>query len=84
MVPLYLRVSTLPSGLGSALFELLRSEDKHRALQDCTEMNNKVCQIFNEVGGAMRSESATKLENLLNLYQKRLLDIPCEIYQIFE
>ena len=25
--------------------------------------NNKVCQIFSEVGGAVRRESATKLEN---------------------
>ena len=37
------------------------------ALQGCTEKNNKVCQIFNEVGEAVRRESATELENLLNL-----------------
>ena len=53
--------------LGSALFEFLRPEDKRRALQGCTETNNKVCQIFNEVGGAVTRESATELENLLNL-----------------
>ena len=67
--------------LGSALFEFLRPEDKRRALQGCTETNNKVCQIFSEVGGAVRRESAT--ENLLNLKQKRLLDITCEIYCLF-
>ena len=48
-------------------FEFLRPEDKRRALQECPEMNSKVCQIFNEVGGAVRRESATELENLLNL-----------------
>ena len=37
------------------------------ALQGCTETNNKVYQIFNEVGEAVRRESATELENLLNL-----------------
>ena len=42
-------------------------EDKCRALQGCNETNNKVCQIFNEVGGAGRRESGTELENLLNL-----------------
>ena len=59
MVPLYLRVYSL--------FEFLRPENKRRALQGCTEANNKVCQIFKEVGGAVRRESATELENLLNL-----------------
>ena len=44
--------------LGSALSEFLRPEDKHRVLQGCPETNNKVCQTFNEVGGAMRRESA--------------------------
>ena len=58
--------------LGSALFEFLRPEDQHRALQGCTETNNKVCQIFNEFGGAVRRESAMQLENPLNLKQKRL------------
>ena len=53
--------------LGSALFEFLRPEDKCRALQGCTETSNKVCQIFKEVGGVVRRESATELENLLNL-----------------
>ena len=54
--------------VGSSLFEFLRPEDKRRALQRCTKTNNKVnCQIFNEVGGAVRRESATELENLLNL-----------------
>ena len=37
------------------------------ALQGCTETNNKVCQIFNEFGEAVRRESATELENPLNL-----------------
>ena len=46
---------------------LLRPEDQRRALQGCTKTNNKVCQIFNEVGGAVRRESATELENSLNL-----------------
>ena len=31
----------------------------------------------------MRRESATELENPLNLKQKRLLDITCEIYWVF-
>ena len=53
--------------LGSALFEFLRPEDKRRALQGCTETNSKVCQIFKEAGGAVRRESATELENPLNL-----------------
>ena len=69
--------------LGSALFEFLRPQDQRRALQRYTETNNKVCQIFNEVGGAVRRESATELENQLNLEQKRLLDITCEIYCLF-
>ena len=51
--------------------------------QGCTETNNKVCQIFNEVGGAVRRESVEELENLLNLLQKRLLDITSEIYCFF-
>ena len=69
MVPLCLRVQTPPSALAWVLlfFEFLRPEDKRRALQGCTETNNKVCQIFNGVGGAVRRESATELENLLNL-----------------
>ena len=37
----------------------LRPEDQR------TETNNKVCQIFNEVGGAVRRESATELELIL-------------------
>ena len=53
--------------LGSALFEFLRPEDKRRALQGCIETNNKVCQILNEVRGAVRRESATELENISNL-----------------
>ena len=44
-------ISPLLLLLGSALFEFLRPEDKRRALQRCIETNNKVCQIFNEVGG---------------------------------
>ena len=66
--------------LGSAASEFLRPEDQRRALQGCTETNNKICQIFNEVGGEVRRESATELENPLNLKRKRLLDITCEIY----
>ena len=69
--------------LGSALFEFLRPEDQRRALQGCTE-TNKVCQIFNEVGGAVRLESTMELENPLNLKQKRLLDITCLIYCFFQ
>ena len=72
---------------GSAHFEFLRLEDKHRTsqwcTQWCTETNNKVCQIFNEVGGTVKRESATELENPLNLKQKRLLNITCEIYCFF-
>ena len=49
----------------------------------CTELNNKVYQIFNEVGGAVRRESATELENPLNLNLKSLLDITSEIYWFF-
>ena len=56
-----------PSSLGFCCFDFLRPEDQRRALQGCTETNNKVCQIFNEVGGAVRRESATELENPLNL-----------------
>ena len=48
-------------------FEFLRPEDKRRALQGCTETNNKVYQIINEVGGAVRCESAAELENPLNV-----------------
>ena len=33
----------------------------------CTETNNKVCQNFNEVGEAVRRDSATELENPMNL-----------------
>ena len=64
---LFTSINPLLLLLGSALFEFLRPEDKRRALQGCTETNNKVCQIFNEVGGVVRRESATELENLLNL-----------------
>ena len=46
-----------PSALGSALFEFLRPEDKRRTLQGCTETNNKVCQIFEKVGGAVKVEN---------------------------
>ena len=49
--------------LGSVLFEFLRPEDKCRALQGCSETNKKVSQIFNEVRGPVRRESATSLEN---------------------
>ena len=63
MVPLYLRVETPPS----ALFKFLQLEDKRRVLQGCTETNNKVCQILNEVGGTVRLESGTELESLLNI-----------------
>ena len=66
--------------LGSAPSEFLRPEDQRRALQGCTETNNKIYQIFNEVGGEVRRESATELENPLNLKRKKLLDITCEIY----
>ena len=62
-------------------FEFLRPEDQRRALQECTETNNKVCKIFNEVGGAVRRESATELENPLNLKQK-ILDITCWILTV--
>ena len=34
---------------------------------DVLRPTNKVCQIFNEVEGAVRRESATELENPLNL-----------------
>ena len=52
---------------GASLFtSILRPEYRRRALQGCTETNNKVCQIFIEGGGAVRRESATELENPLN------------------
>ena len=54
-------------------FKFLRPEEKRRALQGCTETNNKVCQIFNEVGGAVRRESAIELENLLNLTAEKAI-----------
>ena len=34
----------------------VRPEGQRRALQGCTETNNKVCQNFNEVGGAVGRE----------------------------
>ena len=70
--------------MGSTPFEFLRPEDQRGALQWSTETNDKVCQIFNEAEGAVRHESATELENSLNLKQKRLLDITCEIYWLFQ
>ena len=66
--------------LVSAPFEFLRPEYQRKALQCCTEASNKVWQIFNEVGVAVRPESATELENPLNLKQKRLLDITCDLF----
>ena len=39
------------------VFQFLRPEDKRRTLQGCTETNNKVCQIFDEVGGAVKVEN---------------------------
>ena len=56
--------------LGSALFGFLRPEDKRRALQGCTETNNKVVKFSTRLetfGGAVRRESAIELEDLLNL-----------------
>ena len=81
----YLFTSIGPSFCSRVLLFLkfLRPEDQRRALQGCAETNNKVCQIFKEVGGAVRRESAAELENPLNLKQKRLLDIICEIYWFF-
>ena len=63
---LFASINFLPL-LGSALFEFLRPEDQRRGLQGCTETNNKVCQIFHGVGGAVRRERATEQENPLNL-----------------
>ena len=59
----------------SSRFELLRPDDQRRALQEYTDQD-KVCQIFNEVGGAVRRESATEPENPLNLQQKGYWKLP--------
>ena len=64
---LFTSINPLLLLLSSAHFEFLRPEDKVRALQGFIETNNKVCQILNEVGGAVRRESAMELENPLNL-----------------
>ena len=56
---------------------------ERRALQGCTESNNKVRQIFNEVGGAVRRESATELENPLNLIRKGYWILPVKFIGFF-
>ena len=48
-------------------YDLKTSVEPYRGVR---RPNNIVCQIFNEVGGAVRRESATELENPLNLKQK--------------